>query len=382
MDRYENNHCEIDLGRVENVGAEHCADLVPGASAPAPSALNDAFKLIEFLGPDAQRTVATAATAQFGDWLGWPLWLTRGTALPPGEPLPGRVTLADDLIIIANIVDQGEADPIIARLFGEFKIPGAPITVPALYNAPTLQDALDFFLRTAASGTPFLKIELQKDQDRFSIILDSRLSPGPLRDFCTIAIMSTAYRFVSFFITSDTTDIAIELEATEDSAMAGPVLRLPSRIACDAPRYAIHGSTAWLPIKNVRSDSAFWNFALERMAAAEREGTRSDIARRIRTAICAAMEIDGRVPRLKQIAALEGVSERTLVRTLAAQGIKFHQLVEEERRMKAAELIGNSTVSLTEIARLLGFTDMSSFGRSYRQWFGITPGQARSRRNA
>lgn len=50
--------------------------------------------------------------------------------------------------------------------------------------------------------------------------------------------------------------------------------------------------------------------------------------------------------------------------------------------MKAAELIGNSTVSLTEIARLLGFTDMSSFGRSYRQWFGITPGQARSRRNA
>lgn len=194
--------------------------------------------------------------------------------------------------------------------------------------------------------------------------------------------MSTAYRFVSFFITSDTANIAIELEATEDSAMAGPVLRLPSRIACDAPRYAIHGSTAWLPIKNVRSDSAFWNFALERMAAAEREGTRSDIARRIRTAICAAMEIDGRVPRLKQIAALEGVSERTLERTLAAQGIKFHQLVEEERRMKAAELIGNSTVSLTEIARLLGFTDMSSFGRSYRQWFGITPGQARSRRNA
>ena len=342
----------------------------------------DAEFAISMLGTKAQKQVPTATALHFGQWLDWPEWLRDGTSLTDPGPLPAKVSMADDLIIIANIVDQGEADPIIARLFGEFKIPGAPITVPALYNAPTLQDALDFFLRAAASGTPFLKIELHKDQDRFSIIVDSRLSPGPLRDFCAIAIMSTAYRFVSFFITSDTANVAIELEATEDSPMVAPVLRLPSRITCGAPRYAIHGSTAWLPIKNVRSDRAFWNFALERMAASEREGNRSDIARRIRTAICAAMEIDGRVPRLKQIAALEGVSERTLVRTLAAQGIRFHQLVEEERKMKAAELIGNSTVSLTEIARLLGFTDMSSFGRSYRQWFGITPGQARSRRNA
>lgn len=377
MDRYENRHRDIELNCVESAGAEQCVDPTPGASA-----LQDALHLIRQLGPDAQRTVATAATAQFGEWLGWPAWLTDGTALPSAEPLPSRVTLADDLILIANIVDRGEASGIIARLFGEFKIPAAPITVPALYNAPTLQDALQFFIRAAAFGTPFLKIDLRHHQDGFSIVVDSELNPGSLRDFCAIAILSTAYRFVSFFVTGDAAEIDIDVEVMEGSALVAPLQKLPCGITCGARHYAIHGAAEWLPIKNLRSDAAFWNFARERMAVAEREGSRSDIVRRIRTAICAAMEIDARVPRLKQIAALEGVSERTLVRTLAAQGIKFHQLVEEERRMKAAELIGNSTISLTDIARLLGFTDMSSFGRSYRQWFGVTPGQARSRRSA
>lgn len=377
MDRFENRHCERDVSSTVTDGGDICVDLMPSTTA-----VKDALQLIEKLGPEAHRTLATAATAQFGEWLGWPHWLTRGTSLPNNRPLPDRITLADDLIIIANIVDQGEAGGVIALLFGEFKIPGAPITVPALYNAPTLRDALDFFIRAAAFGTPFLKIDLRHDQDYFSIVVDSQLNSGELRHFCAIAMLSTAYRFVSFFVSGEASEITIEVEDDERSALVAPLKKLPSRISCRANHYAVRGSTAWLPVKNLRSDRAFWEFALERMAVAEREGSRSDIVRRIRAAICTAMTNDARVPRLKQIAALEGVSERTLVRTLAAQGIKFHQLVEEERRSKAAELIGNSTISLSDIARLLGFTDMSSFGRSYRQWFGVTPGQARSRRNA
>ena len=157
MDRFENRHCERDISSTVTDGGDICVDLMPSTTA-----VKDALQLIEKLGPEAHRTLATAATAQFGEWLGWPHWLTRGTSLPNNRPLPDRITLADDLIIIANIVDQGEAGGVIARLFGEFKIPGAPITVPALYNAPTLRDALDFFIRAAAFGTPFLKINCRR----------------------------------------------------------------------------------------------------------------------------------------------------------------------------------------------------------------------------
>lgn len=347
-----------------------------------PSANDHAQFLIQTLGPESRQSVAAGATAQFAEWLGWPNWLMHGTSLSGETKLPERIVLADDLIMIANIVDHNKGAEILARLTADFRIPGAPITVPALYNAPTLLDALKFFVRTAAFGSPFLNVDFRQEPARFSIFIGSEIPKGQFRDFCASAMLSIAYRFVSFFVVEEVQRIEIDIEAPNKSDLAAPLRKLPGQFSFDADCYALHGQSHWLHIGNGRTDAAFWNFALERMTVAEREGNKSDIVKRIRAAICRAMETEGRVPRLKQIAAAEGVSERTLVRALATQGIRFHQIIEEERRIKASALIGNASISLSEIARMLGFTDMSSFGRSYRQWFGVTPGQARSRRGA
>jgi len=40
-------------------------------------------------------------------------------------------------------------------------------------------------------------------------------------------------------------------------------------------------------------------------------------------------------------------------------------------------VIADQSISLAEAARALGFSDMSSFGRSVRNWFGETPGNLR-----
>lgn len=346
----------------------------------ANSAIDDAHDLIRKMGAEAQISVAAGATAQFGAWLGWPAWLTAGTSLESESGFPDRITLAHDLILLANIVDHGKSAEILARLTEDFKIPGAPITVPALYNAPTLAHALEFFERTAAFASPFLKVDIQHERDQFCISVGSEMRRGALRNFCASAMLSIAYRFVSFFVIDDAERIEIYLEAERAAPISRPFSTLPGTIQYQAGIHALHGKLAWLQLENLRTDTAFWNFALERMTVAEREGKKSEIVRRIRNAVCHSMETEARVPRLKQIAACEQVSERTLVRALAVEGVKFHQIVEEERRLKAAELIGNSDKSLTEIAKMLGFTDMSSFGRSYRQWFGVTPGQARTRR--
>lgn len=344
------------------------------------SALDDARHLIKVLGPDARRTVATGATSQFGEWLGWPDWFKQNTTVESELGLPAHISLADDLILIANIVDHGKSRQILSRLTDDFRIPGAPITVPALYNAPTLLDALEFFVRTAAFGSPFLKVDFRRDDEKFSINIGSDLPRGEMRDFCASAMLSIAYRFVSFFVIDDVDDIKLSMEPSKSNSTTSVFEKLPCQILLNANFYALYGKAHWLRLENSRTDKAFWNFALERMSVAEREGNKSDLVRRIRSAVCQTMESEGRVPRLKQIAASEGISERTLVRALALQGIRFQQILEEERRIKAAALIGDSAHSLAEIARMLGFTDMSSFGRSYRHWFGLTPGQARMRR--
>ena len=84
-----------------------------------------------------------------------------------------------------------------------------------------------------------------------------------------------------------------------------------------------------------------------------------------------------RVPGLKQLAAHLGISTRTIIRSLARQETSFHKLVEEERKARALVLFADSSVRLTEVANALGFSDMSSFGRSVRKWFGDSPGNLR-----
>jgi AraC-like DNA-binding protein len=78
-------------------------------------------------------------------------------------------------------------------------------------------------------------------------------------------------------------------------------------------------------------------------------------------------------PRRPKIATMLGMSERTLQRRLAAEGTSFERLLDDTRRELAQHYLGQSNISLADIAYLLGFSDQSSFFRAARRWFGNSP---------
>jgi AraC-like DNA-binding protein len=84
-------------------------------------------------------------------------------------------------------------------------------------------------------------------------------------------------------------------------------------------------------------------------------------------------------PQRPKIAAILGMSERTLQRRLAAEGTSFQRLLDDTRRGLAQHYLGQRDVSLADIAYLLGFSDQSSFFRAVRRWFGSSPRQYRVR---
>ncbi|MDX2211298.1 MAG: helix-turn-helix transcriptional regulator [Sphingopyxis sp.] len=372
-------HNSLDLGPTAN-RLEPMAALGGSYVRPATAAFDDASRAIHALGPRAKRLMPPAATVQFGEWLDWPHWFKDGTSLDPGAGLPDRISVADDLRIVANIIDHGHGFSTLSRLFNEPKIAGSPVVGPALYNAPSLLDALHLFKRSLEIGSPFVTVCLATRHDRFLIGIETDIDDGPVLTFVATAMLLMAQRFVGMFNRDAPQQTQLLFRCARDEALANFLSGMPGTCQFGAEGYALRGIAQWLGEKNSHTDQAFWSFALERMSVMEREGRQSELVERIRSAIGVKMQAERRVPRLKQIAAKEGISERTLVRNLAAQGTSFHQLVEEERRLKATELIGNDKMSLSEVALALGFTDMSSFGRSYRQWFGVTPGQARNRR--
>lgn len=66
-------------------------------------------------------------------------------------------------------------------------------------------------------------------------------------------------------------------------------------------------------------------------------------------------------------------SARTIQRRLIEQGMRFSEIVEEERIEAAKRALGATGHSLADIALGLGYSDQSSFGRAFKRWTGATP---------
>ena len=71
------------------------------------------------------------------------------------------------------------------------------------------------------------------------------------------------------------------------------------------------------------------------------------------------------------------MSTRTLQRSLQQEGSSFHGLLNEARMELAMDYVTDPKMDLTEIAFLLGFSEQSSFSRSFKRWTGKSPAQQR-----
>ncbi len=80
------------------------------------------------------------------------------------------------------------------------------------------------------------------------------------------------------------------------------------------------------------------------------------------------------------MAALLGLSERTLQRRLNAAGHSFSDVLEDFRRDESARLLCDPKLHLVEVASRLGYAEQTSFTRAFRRWTGTSPGAWREHR--
>jgi AraC-like DNA-binding protein len=78
-------------------------------------------------------------------------------------------------------------------------------------------------------------------------------------------------------------------------------------------------------------------------------------------------------PGLTRVAQKMAMSPRTLQRQLKQQGMDFKKLVADTRRRFALSYLRNRRNTLTEIAFLLGYSEVSAFNRAFKRWTGTTP---------
>ena len=143
-----------------------------------------------------------------------------------------------------------------------------------------------------------------------------------------------------------------------------------ARLRFDAEQYTLVFSHAWLKQLLPSSDPALLKVLqreVDRLTDAHRGNLAEQVKLVLRRSIPAGHYEAG------EIAALFAMHPRTLDRRLARFGTTFRELLTEARFEIARQLLEGTTLSVTRIATILGYSRASSFGRAFKRWTSGTP---------
>lgn len=75
----------------------------------------------------------------------------------------------------------------------------------------------------------------------------------------------------------------------------------------------------------------------------------------------------------KAMAKALNMSEKTLQRRLAKEGTNFSKELASLRQQKSVSLLNETDLSVTEIAFLCGYSEISAFHHAFHRWYGMSP---------
>lgn len=100
-------------------------------------------------------------------------------------------------------------------------------------------------------------------------------------------------------------------------------------------------------------------------------GSGPSIVEQVRKRLIGAM--DGGETSMEAMAKNLGMSTRSLQRRLADEGTRYNDVLAEIRAEFAKRYLARGTVSASEVAYLLGFTEPPAFFKAFKRWTGMTP---------
>ena len=82
--------------------------------------------------------------------------------------------------------------------------------------------------------------------------------------------------------------------------------------------------------------------------------------------------------RTGEIARRLGMSQRTLTRRLSSEGLTFGKVLDDLKSGLASHYLQDNDITISEIAWLLGYREVSAFTHAFKRWTGKTPREMRA----
>lgn len=248
------------------------------------------------------------------------------------------------------------------------------VTAAALHAA-TLGNALDTLARYKRLTCPEdVLVEASRDEAPVSMrwMLAEGHTPRPLVD----AMFAS-----NFALAERGTGRALQLRRIELTRRPADGTLLHAHFRCElrfnAPQDRIVYARSDLELPFITQDDGHLASLLPVLDSSLREQTaHTPLRDKVWNVLARGMR--GGQLRMAQVADALHLSTRTLQRRLGEAGTSYQQLLDQVRHHMARRLLDATDLDVGEIAFLLGFEELNSFHRAFRQWEGATPARWRS----
>ena len=305
--------------------------------------------------------------------------LLAGTRVTPTDiHSPQGLTAAQLDGIFSNALLLSQDPTLGLRLGSRINITEQGIIGYALMTSTTVDDALKLLLRYNRALLPSLRIALERSDNRATLLVEGSQLPTQLERHYVELLYAAIACNGRIFTGTEINTLTLTLNYPPPCAPQVYTDIFGPNVLFDQPVRALSFDEAALDYKIATADPAALDiFRRECDRLIVRGGHSGTVNERVQQVL---LQAGSEFPTAARIAHQLNMSESTLQRRLSAEGWRYQQLLDQVRYTLADEYLGNTSLPVSEIAALLGFSDATNFRRSYRRWSGTTPSQRRRKR--
>ena len=251
-----------------------------------------------------------------------------------------------------------------------------PLGIAAI-TSPTLGDALEIMTKFGEIRAPFAWGEIRAAGDTVQIRYHEREHLGSLRPVLMEIMQLAGLQVIGHVLGRIGPRLVWHLPAGRESLRAEFAARFDGALRFHGDQYTTTLPAAWLAAPCLLYDEAMHKVSLARceellQQVAERSALEVEVRQCLLTA-------GGRSPGLERVAQRLNISRRTLIRRLKREGTSYRRILDEVHRSLAREYLVTTRWGVADIGYRLGYQDAANFGRAFRRWYGVPPGEYRRR---
>ncbi|MGB2375744.1 MAG: AraC family transcriptional regulator ligand-binding domain-containing protein [Porticoccaceae bacterium] len=253
----------------------------------------------------------------------------------------------------------------------------------AAFSGPDLRTAVTLLAQYGQTRVEFFNTTVSEHPAGLKIHFAENFDLAELRLFITETVLSGLFSAIEFFVGAGQFKGQAYFSYAKPSYWQKYHDAFGDNIQFDHSSTEIIISSSLLSVPSPVADPdlhkeavAICEQQLKEITADQAEGSQLSIEQRVSTLI---FENPGKLWTLNEVAEKLCMSSRTLIRKLDAEGTKFQNIRDEQAKKQAANYLTDASLSVESIGHLMGFSDVSSFRRSFKRWFGETPSQYMAR---